>query len=517
MIQPRGPPMPMPMGLPPRGPPPMGLPPMGLPPRGMAGPPRGPMGPPGGFGPRGPIGIPGMPPRGPPGMNPPQGVGMLGPASGRPPIAGVGLSMTQRFGILKVHVLCGKDLKAATGLDSYVRVKIGSVDRASKISQGGGVRPNFSEDFAFDIRAERDVDFTVIGKSANGDVMVGRARQNFMPWIAATQFAGDIALVDSSGAPCGVLSIAVKFERTAPTAPATAQLKQGPAPTVLAITDANSGPRDPNGRFSDKEIREAFISFDLDKNEFVGAAELRHVLVNIGENVTDEEVDEMIRMCDKDGDGQVSFDEFYRMVTGGREPPSEKSSLPVTKSSGTGLGDAPTSLAARNQRKAALASFSVKNNIVFETLRKSLSRFRAADRDGSGMVDFAEFCEVLGVDASQDSEKLFLQLDLDKSGTIDILETLIGLSTVVNATKEEKLKFAFNTFDVNGDNVLTRDELIKILKANHFSSDVSDVAKKADTIMSQADGDGDGVMNYDEFLMVNRKFPGILYMAASGK
>jgi Ca2+-binding EF-hand superfamily protein len=131
-------------------------------------------------------------------------------------------------------------------------------------------------------------------------------------------------------------------------------------------------------------------------------------------------------------------------------------------------------------------------------------------------VDFAEFCEVLGVDASQDSEKLFMQLDLDKSGTIDILETLIGLSTVVNATKEEKLKFAFSTFDVNGDNVLTRDELIKILKANHFSSDVSDVAKKADTIMSQADGDGDGVMNYEEFLTVNKKFPGILYMSTAG-
>lgn len=33
------------------------------------------------------------------------------------------------------------------------------------------------------------------------------------------------------------------------------------------------------------------------------------------------QVDEMIRMVDKDGDGQVSFDEFYAMVTGGRKPP----------------------------------------------------------------------------------------------------------------------------------------------------------------------------------------------------
>ena len=63
-------------------------------------------------------------------------------------------------------------------------------------------------------------------------------------------------------------------------------------------------------------------AFDLDKNNFVGAAEIRHVLINIGEQVTDEEVDEMIRMIDSDGDGQVSFTEFFEMVTGGRQPPA---------------------------------------------------------------------------------------------------------------------------------------------------------------------------------------------------
>ncbi|EGB08864.1 hypothetical protein AURANDRAFT_17796, partial [Aureococcus anophagefferens] len=66
---------------------------------------------------------------------------------------------------------------------------------------------------------------------------------------------------------------------------------------------------------SDEEIWEAFTAFDLDKNNFVGAAEIRHVLINIGEQVTDEEVDEMIRMIDRDGDGQVSFAEFFEMVT----------------------------------------------------------------------------------------------------------------------------------------------------------------------------------------------------------
>lgn len=70
-----------------------------------------------------------------------------------------------------------------------------------------------------------------------------------------------------------------------------------------------------------KKNPQAFDAFDLDHNGFVGAAEIRHVLINIGEKVSDEEVDEMIRMVDKDGDGQVSFDEFYEMITGGRKPP----------------------------------------------------------------------------------------------------------------------------------------------------------------------------------------------------
>ena len=53
---------------------------------------------------------------------------------------------------------------------------------------------------------------------------------------------------------------------------------------------------------------------DLDKNMFVGAAELRHVLICMGELITDEEIDEMIRMVDVDGDGQVSFDEFNKLA-----------------------------------------------------------------------------------------------------------------------------------------------------------------------------------------------------------
>lgn len=57
--------------------------------------------------------------------------------------------------------------------------------------------------------------------------------------------------------------------------------------------------------FTEEEIMAAFKFIDLDHNNFVGAAEIRHILVCMGEMITDEEIDMMISMVDFDGDGQV--------------------------------------------------------------------------------------------------------------------------------------------------------------------------------------------------------------------
>ena len=42
------------------------------------------------------------------------------------------------------------------------------------------------------------------------------------------------------------------------------------------------------------------------------AAELRHAMTNLGDKLTDEEVDEMIREADVDGDGQINYEEFVK-------------------------------------------------------------------------------------------------------------------------------------------------------------------------------------------------------------
>ncbi|KFP30459.1 Calmodulin, striated muscle [Colius striatus] len=69
-------------------------------------------------------------------------------------------------------------------------------------------------------------------------------------------------------------------------------------------------------RASDSEegIREAFRVFDKDGNGYISAAELRHVMTKLGEKLTDEEVDEMIKEADSNNDGQVNYEEFVRMM-----------------------------------------------------------------------------------------------------------------------------------------------------------------------------------------------------------
>ncbi|KAF0892074.1 hypothetical protein E2562_013469 [Oryza meyeriana var. granulata] len=65
---------------------------------------------------------------------------------------------------------------------------------------------------------------------------------------------------------------------------------------------------------SEEELREAFRVFDKDQNGFISAAELRQVMANIGERLTDEEVGEMILEADVDGDGQINYEEFVKCM-----------------------------------------------------------------------------------------------------------------------------------------------------------------------------------------------------------
>jgi len=68
-------------------------------------------------------------------------------------------------------------------------------------------------------------------------------------------------------------------------------------------------------RDSPEEIRRVFKLFDDDETGKISFRNLKRVARELGENMTDEELQEMINKADLDGDGEVNEDEFMRIMT----------------------------------------------------------------------------------------------------------------------------------------------------------------------------------------------------------
>lgn len=75
---------------------------------------------------------------------------------------------------------------------------------------------------------------------------------------------------------------------------------------MMAKKMQNSGSAD--------QIREAFKVFDKKNCGYLTVDELRHIMTNLGEKLTDEEVDEMVQEVDLDGDGHIDYEEFTQML-----------------------------------------------------------------------------------------------------------------------------------------------------------------------------------------------------------
>ncbi|XP_023329478.1 neo-calmodulin [Eurytemora carolleeae] len=62
------------------------------------------------------------------------------------------------------------------------------------------------------------------------------------------------------------------------------------------------------------ELLEAFQFLDKDGNGYISSEELRALVTNHG-SMTQAEADEMIRMADTNGDGQIDYKEFIALGT----------------------------------------------------------------------------------------------------------------------------------------------------------------------------------------------------------
>lgn len=67
-------------------------------------------------------------------------------------------------------------------------------------------------------------------------------------------------------------------------------------------------------RDSREEISKAFKLFDQESKGKITLKDLKDVAKQLGENLTEQELQEMIDEADRNGDGAIDEDEFYRIM-----------------------------------------------------------------------------------------------------------------------------------------------------------------------------------------------------------
>ncbi|XP_033221085.1 calsenilin [Belonocnema kinseyi] len=122
-----------------------------------------------------------------------------------------------------------------------------------------------------------------------------------------------------------------------------------------------------------------------------------------------------------------------------------------------------------------------------------------------------------GANTSQYAHYVFNTLDQDHSGLLSFEDFVTGLSILSRGSMDEKLRWTFSLYDINGDGCITREEMTDIVTAvyelmgkfadqnlNH-----DNVREKVDRMFLKMDGNKDGVVTLSEFLEACRADPDI--------
>ena len=137
------------------------------------------------------------------------------------------------------------------------------------------------------------------------------------------------------------------------------------------------------------EFKEAFDLFDKEGNKEISTKELITVLRALGNNPTQEEIDQMILEVDEDGSGTIDFGEFLEMMarklTRINIPQELNDAFRVFDKDGNGL----VSLAELRYTLTTAENGPKISHEDFDDIA------RKADVDGDGHIDYQEFIDLL--------------------------------------------------------------------------------------------------------------------------
>ena len=150
--------------------------------------------------------------------------------------------------------------------------------------------------------------------------------------------------------------------------------------------------------------------------------------------------------------------------------------------------------------KEAVAIY-ITSQIASHSELKEVSKiFNDLDKDGNGKITREELIQEYSksLNFSQTSlvvDNIIQEIDQDGDGCIDYTEFLISCRKELKNLMNGNLKKAFQLFDIDGNGIITADEIKTVLANGKVGND--DVWKE---IVMEADDNGDGVIDLNEFI-----------------
>ncbi|KAG7283267.1 LOW QUALITY PROTEIN: hypothetical protein CRUP_005009 [Coryphaenoides rupestris] len=113
----------------------------------------------------------------------------------------------------------------------------------------------------------------------------------------------------------------------------------------------------------------------------------------------------------------------------------------------------------------------------------------------SGLLTYYEFKKFFGL-------KNLSESCLRSDGYIDFMEYVAALSLVLKGEVQQKLRWYFKLYDVDGSGCIDRDELLLIIKSIRAIGGAQDDMSAEDfsnMVFDKIDLDGNGELSYEEF------------------
>lgn len=108
------------------------------------------------------------------------------------------------------------------------------------------------------------------------------------------------------------------------------------------------------------------------------------------------------------------------------------------------------------------------------------------------------------------SEHVFRAFDDNGDGKIDFREFICSLSMTTTGTVDDKLRWAFNMYDVDGDGTVTIAEVCNIARSVQQLMGVRDANlsdEKMYRMFAKCDKNGDGTLTVEEFIKGSKSNP----------